>query len=112
MSKMGKIPIQIPEGVKVGVKGGTLLVEGRHGRLTQAYRSDRVKIVVADDLVTVTRKGEGKEYRAFHGLYRSLAANMVHGVSQRWEKELLVKGLGYRARLQGKTLILDRKSVV
>jgi len=107
MSKMGKIPVQIPKGVKVGVKGATLLVEGKHGLLTQVYRPDRVEIAVTDDLVTVTRKGEGKEYRAFHGLYRSLVANMVYGVSQRWEKELLVKGLGYRARLQGKKLILD-----
>jgi large subunit ribosomal protein L6 len=66
-----------------------------------------VAIEVGDGVVTVTRRKEGKQYRAFHGLYRSLLSNMVHGVTERWEKVLLVKGLGYRARLQGKTLILD-----
>jgi large subunit ribosomal protein L6 len=66
-----------------------------------------VEVVVEDGVVTVSRRKEGKEFRAYHGLYRSLIANMVHGVSQRWEKALLVRGLGYRARLQGSTLILD-----
>ena len=107
MSKVGKVPIAIPDGVKVSVRAGTLTVEGKHGRLKQPFRSDMVEIVVKDAKATVARRREGKEYRAFHGLYRSLLANMVHGVSQRWEKALLVRGLGYRARLQGNTLILD-----
>ena len=107
MSKVGKVPIAIPDGVKVTVDSGKFAVEGKHGRLEQTFRSDMVEIVVDDAEATVTRVKEGKEYRAFHGLYRSLLANMVHGVSQRWEKGLLVRGLGYRARLQGSTLILD-----
>ncbi len=107
MSKVGKVPVKIPEGVKVTVNDGTIVVEGPHGRLVQDYRPDRVEITVEDGMATVTRRGEGKEYRAFHGLYRSLLANMVHGVSQKWEKHLLIKGLGYRARLQGRKLTLD-----
>jgi large subunit ribosomal protein L6 len=107
MSKVGKVPIAIPDGVKVSVGAYAFTVEGRHGRLEQPFRSDMVEIIVDDGEATVARRREGKEYRAFHGLYRSLLANMVHGVSQRWEKALLVRGLGYRARLQGNTLILD-----
>jgi large subunit ribosomal protein L6 len=107
MSKVGKVPVVIPDGVKVEVKSDTLVVEGKYGRLEQAYRPEFVKIVVTDGFATVKRRGEGKGYSAYHGLYRSLLANMVHGVSERWEKALLVKGLGYRARLQGKTVILD-----
>lgn len=107
MSKVGKVPVKIPEGVKVEVGPAMVAVEGKYGRLVQDYRPKMVEIVVADGFATVKRRGEGKGYRAFHGLYRSLLANMIYGVSQRWEKVLLVKGLGYRARLQGKTLILD-----
>jgi large subunit ribosomal protein L6 len=107
MSKVGKVPIAIPDGVKVSVGASSFTVEGKHGRLEQAYRPDMVEIVVRDGLATVTRRKEGKEYRAFHGLYRSLLANMVHGVAERWEKSLLIRGLGYRARLQGNALVLD-----
>lgn len=107
MSKVGKVPVAIPEGVKVSVGQATITVEGKHGKLEQAFRPDMVEIVVNDGAAVVTRRKEGKEYRAYHGLYRSLLANMVHGVSQQWEKKLLVRGLGYRARLQGKTLTLD-----
>ncbi len=107
MSKVGKVPVTIPDGVKVSVTQMSIAVEGKHGRLVQDYRPDLVAIEVGEGVVTVTRRKEGKQYRAFHGLYRSLLSNMVHGVTERWEKVLLVKGLGYRARLQGKTLILD-----
>jgi len=107
MSKVGKVPVAIPDGVKVTVGAGSFSVEGKFGRLEQAFRSDMVQIAVDDAEATVTRLKEGKEYRAFHGLYRSLLANMVHGVSQQWTRTLLVRGLGYRARLQGNTLILD-----
>ena len=107
MSKVGKVPIAIPDGVKISVGASVFTVEGPHGRLEQPFRPVMVEIVVKDGEATVARRRDGKEYRAFHGLYRSLLANMVHGVSQRWERTLLVRGLGYRARLQGMTLILD-----
>jgi len=107
MSKVGKVPVAIPDGVKVSVKSGVIAVEGKHGRLEQAYRPDMVEITIDDASATVTRFGEGKAHRAYHGLYRSLLSNMVHGVSEQWEKTLLIRGLGYRARLQGATIILD-----
>jgi len=99
--------VKIPDGVKVTVGQVKITVEGKYGRLETAYRPDMVEIAVDDGAATVSRRKEGKAYRAYHGLYRSLLANMVHGVAERWEKVLLVKGLGYRARLQGRTLILD-----
>jgi large subunit ribosomal protein L6 len=107
MSKVGKVPVAVPSGVKVTIGAGTMTVEGKHGRLIQSYRPDMVEVVVADSVVNVSRRKEGKEYRAYHGLYRSLLANMVKGVAERWEKRLIIKGLGYRARLQGNTIILD-----
>jgi len=107
MSKVGKVPVVVPAGVKVTVDEASFTVEGKHGRLTQSFRPDMVEIAVANSVVTVSRRKEGKQYRAYHGLYRSLLANMVKGVAERWEKHLLIKGLGYRARLQGNTLILD-----
>jgi len=107
MSKVGKVPVAVPSGVKVTIGEATIIVEGKHGRLTQAYRPDMVEIALAGSIVSVSRRKEGKEYRAYHGLYRSLVANMVKGVAERWEKRLVIKGLGYRARLQGNTIILD-----
>jgi len=107
MSKVGKVPVKIPDGVKVSVAQGSIAVEGKHGRLEQAYRPDMVEIVVGDGEAIVSRRAEGKAYRAYHGLYRSLLANMVHGVAERWEKSLIIRGLGYRARLQGSTIVLD-----
>jgi large subunit ribosomal protein L6 len=107
MSKVGKVPIAIPDGVKVTVDGASFAVEGKHGRLEQPFRPDMVEIAVADGEATIARLKDAKEYRAYHGLYRSLLANMVHGVSERWEKHLIIRGLGYRARLQETTLILD-----
>jgi large subunit ribosomal protein L6 len=107
MSKVGKVPVAVPSGVKVTIGEATITVEGKHGRLTQAYRPDMVEIVLAGSVVSVSRRKEGKEYRAYHGLYRSLVANMVKGVAERWEKRLVIKGLGYRARLQGNAIIFD-----
>jgi large subunit ribosomal protein L6 len=107
MSKVGKVPVAIPDGVKVTVSGGRITVEGKHGRLEQTFRPDMVEIAVGDGEATVSRRGDGKSHRAYHGLYRSLLSNMVVGVSGRWEKTLIIRGLGYRARLQGETIILD-----
>jgi large subunit ribosomal protein L6 len=107
MSKVGKVPVAVPSGVKVTIAAATVTVEGKHGRLTQAYRPDMVEIALDGSAVQVSRRKEGKEYRAYHGLYRSLVANMVKGVAERWEKRLVIKGLGYRVRLQGNTILLD-----
>jgi len=107
MSKVGKVPVPIPDGVTVEVGRGEFVVVGAHGRLSQAYRPDLVEIRVEDGEAVVARRGDGKQHRAFHGLYRSLLSNMVRGVTEKWQKDLIIRGLGYRARLQGDVLILD-----
>jgi len=107
MSKVGNVPVVLPDGVKVDVSKALITVTGKHGELKQDFRPDLVSITVEGGVATVGRKKEGKQHRTFQGLYRSLLANMVHGVTEKWEKSLMVKGLGYRARLQGNTLILD-----
>jgi len=107
MSKIGKRPIPLPEGVRVTVHEDEVVVEGPHGRLLQRYEPKYVEIVVEDDTVRVARKGDRAAFRARHGLYRALIANMVHGVSQKWERELEIHGLGYRARMEGNTLVME-----
>ena len=107
MSKIGKRPIPLPDGVRVTVTENEVGVEGPHGRVTQRYEPQYVEIVVEDGQVRVERKGDRAVYRARHGLYRALIANMVHGVSQKWQKELEIHGLGYRARLEGGALVLE-----
>jgi len=107
MSRIGRRPIPIPEGVKVTVEPERVIVEGPQGRLEQPYDPQYVSVAVEDGLIRVSRKGEEKAYRARHGLYRSLIANMVQGVQKPFEKRLQLVGLGYRAKLQGQELTLE-----
>lgn len=107
MSKIGKRPIPIPEGVKVRVEGDRVVVEGPHGVLETRYEPQFVEIEVSDSEVRVHRKGDRAPYRARHGLYRALIANMVRGVKEKWERRLLIQGLGYKARMEGKTLVME-----
>jgi large subunit ribosomal protein L6 len=106
MSRIGKRPIEIPEGVTVDVKPGTVLVKGPKGELTQIV-SSQMGVAEQDGAVTVSRPTDRGEDRALHGLTRSLIANMVEGVTQGFEKRLEIQGVGYRARLQGKALELS-----
>ncbi len=107
MSKIGKRPIPIPEGVKVEVKGDRVIVEGPLGKLETRYEPEFVGIEVADGEVRVHRKGDRAVFRARHGLYRALIANMVRGVKEKWERRLLIQGLGYKARMEGRTLVME-----
>ena len=106
MSRIGKLPIAIPQGVKVTVQNRTVTVEGPKGKLSQDF-NDSVEVAVKDNLVEVTRKDDQKPTRAFHGLYRNLVNNMVLGVSQGFTKALLINGVGYKAELQGNILVLS-----
>nr|MCW1953449.1 50S ribosomal protein L6 [Flavobacteriia bacterium] len=92
----------IPEGVTVTVADNVLTVKGALGELTQDFSA--VNITVEEGQVLVTRPSESKEHKAKHGLYRSLVANMVLGVSKGWTKELELVGVGYRASNQGQKL--------
>ncbi len=102
MSRIGNNPVAIPEGVTVTVADNVLTVKGALGELTQDFSA--VSITVEEGQVLVTRPSESKEHKAKHGLYRSLVANMVLGVSKGWTKELELVGVGYRASNQGQKL--------
>ena len=106
MSRIGKKPIAVPEGVTVDVKPGVVAVKGPKGELSQAVSQD-MKVTQSDATLTVERPTDRGEHRALHGLTRSLIANMVQGVTDGYEKRLEIQGVGYRARLQGKMLELS-----
>jgi len=106
MSRIGKQPIAIPEGVKVEVQGARVTVTGPKGMLHQDLARD-MRVVVDDGQVRVERPSEEREHRALHGLIRTLIANMVEGVTQGYEKRLEIHGVGYRAALKGTDLELQ-----
>jgi len=106
MSRIGKLPVAIPAGVKVNVTADSFTVEGPKGKLSQTY-DPVVEIKVEGTHAIVTRKEDSKQARANHGLYRNLLNNMVIGVSQGFSKSLMVNGVGYRAEVQGKILVLN-----
>ena len=107
MSRIGKLPIQIPAGVTVTVNDdNTVIVKGAKGELTRKFDKD-MKIEVKDNEVVVTRPSDDKEHRAHHGLTRALLANMINGAHEEFKKELDVVGVGYRVQLQGKKLVLS-----
>ena len=106
MSRIGKKPIQVPEGVTVSLGPGRVSVNGPRGELEQGV-STRMEIVQEDGTLVVSRPTDRGDDRAIHGLTRSLVANMVEGVTQGFEKRLEIQGVGYRAKLAGKALELS-----
>ena len=104
MSRIGKNPIIIPEGVTVSIDESLVTVKGKLGELTQEF--SEVSFKIEDSTITVERSSENKNVRAKHGLYRSLVYNMITGVSIGWTKELELVGVGYRASNQGNKLDL------
>jgi large subunit ribosomal protein L6 len=106
MSRIGKQPIEIPDGVNVAVDPGRVTVNGPLGELTQSVPA-RIKIEKQDGQLVVTRPTERGDDRALHGLTRSLVANMVEGVTNGFEKRLEIQGVGYRASLRGTALELN-----
>ena len=108
MSKVGKAPIDIPEGVELAVEDGAVTAKGQNGlEFTQEYDSDFVTAELKDDKLVMRRKSDKKEYKEKHGLYRSLVANMIEGLVNPFEKTLVLEGLGYRVREQGRKLIFE-----
>ena len=106
MSKVGKLPGAIPAGVTVNVANGVISVKGPKGELKQNYHDD-VEIKVEGSELTLTLKNETKQANAYHGLYRSLIANMVKGVTEGFTKTLVITGVGYRAEVKGKELVMN-----
>jgi large subunit ribosomal protein L6 len=105
MSRIGRLPIDIPDGVDVQVEPGTVRVKGPKGHLEQAVSHD-MSFEREDGRLLVKRPTDRGEHRALHGLTRSLVYNMVEGVTNGFEKRLEIQGVGYRAQLKGRTLEL------
>ncbi|MCL2277119.1 MAG: 50S ribosomal protein L6 [Treponema sp.] len=106
MSRIGKIPVKIPAGVKVTFKNDEVTVEGPKGKLAQKYHPI-IKFEDKGTEIIVSRGNEEKQTKAFHGLYRNLLNNMVTGVSSGFNKSLIVNGVGYKAEVQGKLLSMS-----
>ena len=105
MSRIGRMPVEIPAGVTVTVNGNTVTVKGPKGTLTDSF-NERMTIVVEGNQVLVQRPTDEKEDKSLHGLTRALIQNMVTGVSQGYKKILLIIGVGYKAVKSGKDLQL------
>lgn len=105
MSRIGKNPITITQGVDVNIKDNTVTVKGKLGELVQTI-SEGITVTIEDATITLERASESKDHKAQHGLMRALIANMIEGVSKGWTKELELVGVGYRASNQGQKLDL------
>ncbi|NOZ28020.1 MAG: 50S ribosomal protein L6 [Chloroflexi bacterium] len=107
MSRIGKLPIPVPEGVTVEIApGNTVTVKGPKGQLTRTFSPDMI-IELSDGVLTVKRPTDSRMHKALHGLTRALLANMVTGVTEGFRKDLEIRGVGYRADLVGDRLILQ-----
>ena len=106
MSRIGRNPIEIPAGVTVTVNGALVSVTGPKGSL-QREINPKIEVVVEGNLVKVNNNNKETQYRAYHGLYRQLIANMVEGVSKGYEKTLNVNGVGFKIAQQGQDLVLN-----
>ena len=106
MSRIGRMPIEIPEGVTVNYENHVMTVKGPKGELVQEVNPD-INVTLEDGVIHLTRPTDDKNHRALHGLYRSLINNMVVGVTNGYEKVLEVNGVGYRASKSGNKLTLN-----
>ena len=105
MSRIGKLPVTVPPSVKVTIQGSEVTVKGPKGELTERFNPD-MAITLAGNTLKVARPSDGREHRALHGLTRSLLANMVKGVTDGFEQNLEVVGVGYKVEKQGDKILL------
>ena len=105
MSRIGKKPIPIPDKVQVTIDGSQVTVKGPKGELRHTFPAEMV-IKQEDGQIVVERPSDHRQHRAFHGLTRALLANMVTGVTEGFTRRLIINGVGFRAELQGRTLVL------
>jgi large subunit ribosomal protein L6 len=106
MSRIGKQPIVIPSCVKIDLKDSHLQVSGPKGNLSMTVAKE-IELNIEPEMISVVRPDDSKKSRSLHGLTRALIANMVSGVTEGFEKKLELVGIGYRADLQGKSLVLN-----
>ena len=105
MSRIGKLPVEIPQGVEVTIEGQTLTAKGSLGTETVTIRPE-IKMEKKDNTVVLTRENDERRARSLHGLSRTLVNNAIHGVKDGFTKKLEIVGVGYRAAMQGNTLNL------
>ena len=105
MSRIGRMPVSIPKGVQVDIRGNHVTVKGPKGELSRSFNPD-MAISLQDGQIIVTRPTDDQQHRALHGLTRALLANMVTGVTKGYRKDLEVQGVGYRVEMRGKNLVL------
>jgi len=106
MSRIGKLPIEIPEGVTIDIKNGVVTVKGPKGELSENIHQNIV-VEIKDNILTCKKIDETKLSKSLHGLSRSLIANMVEGVTKGFTKRLEIIGVGYKANVQGSKLVLN-----
>ena len=106
MSRVGQMPITVPQGVSVAIEQDEVTVSGTKGELRRRFSPD-MSIALNDDTLTVSRPSDNREHRSLHGLTRSLLANMVEGVSKGFEKNLELVGVGYRAQKAEDNLVIN-----
>ena len=106
MSRIGKKPITLPQGVSLSVNGNLVTVTGPKGTLSREI-NPKIEVKVEGNQILVLNNNSESEYKAYHGLYRQLIANMVEGVSKGFEKSLNVNGVGYKVNQQGQDLVLN-----
>ena len=104
MSKVGKLPVALPAGVTLSVANGVISVKGPKGELNQPYFENDIEVKVEGTEIVLTTKNDTKQANAYHGLYRSL---VVKGVSEGFSKTLIITGVGYRAEVKGKELVMN-----
>jgi large subunit ribosomal protein L6 len=107
MSRLAIHPIDIPENTDVSVDGDTIVVSGKEGEIQQQFKPTLIAIAVDDDTVELSLKQDTREARRLWGTYASIVKNMIHGVNEKFEKELAFTGIGYQARVKGNTLELE-----
>ncbi len=105
MSRIGRLPVKIPKGVKVSIADGRVLIESPKGKVTQEYTPE-VAVRVEGDSVVVTRADDSRTAKSLHGLYRNLIKNALIGLSDGFAKTLLISGVGYKAEVKNKSLVL------
>ena len=105
-SKIGKLPVAVPQGVTVTLEPNLVVVKGPKGELKQSF-NNLVRVEMKEGVVVVSPTADSKQANAAHGLYRSLIHNMVVGVTQGYSKSLVITGVGYRAEVQGKVIVMN-----
>ena len=106
MSRVGKMPIEIPQGVEIKIEGNRIKAKGSKGELTVDVHPDML-VKIDDGLIQISRPSESKLHRSLHGLSRTLVANIIQGVSEGFSKQLEIQGVGYRAEMRDGRLVLQ-----